>query len=570
MEKNQATRASAKIVKTKNNPLAGGLRKNNFTASVSSFFEKFNREEHPLKQVRFKQLELENYTTHRELTVDYGDITKLSGMNGQGKTSIGTAPVWIKYGTDLLGKTYNPSPTNYDYDRVFGALVLTVDGVDLKLARELIKGKSGTNYYINDVPVKESEFSELVNSLFDKDTFLSLYYPLYYFALHKDKQRELLLKNLVPPANAEVFAEMSRKSPDQKQKEIELNPQAARLAEALKKHSLEQLVSLHTDLKNKNDKLHVQSQGSVKTLTAQLQTMGEDKIIDREAITAELETLKAKIDTFDADRQKVVERNNEIRSLQLKIDGLTRQIESGKKDYDAAAAQQIDQECRTCGQPLTDEAKKKAEEARKDNVKHHAEKVNPLIRERKALRETLAELSPLPEPDYSISDLVARTNELNALLRAEENRSKAEKELAEAKANEVSYLQAKNDSIFVLDAIKAFKAKEAEIQAQKVQSLFTTLSVRLFKYVKTRNEYESDFMIQMDGKDYVALSAGEKIAAGLELTDVLFKQSGLIVPCFIDGIESYTGKVAVYGQLITARAVLDQTLKIETEDLKHV
>ncbi|MDU5949080.1 MAG: ATPase, partial [Paenibacillus macerans] len=118
-----------------------------------------------------------------------------------------------------------------------------------------------------------------------------------------------------------------------------------------------------------------------------------------------------------------------------------------------------------------------------------------------------------------------------------------------------------------LDAIKAYRAKEAELQAEKVQALFTTLQIRLFKFVKTTGEYESDFSIQMSGKDYATLSTGEKIAAGLELTEVLHKQSGLIVPTFIDGIGEYTGEVAVYGQLITGRAVKGQKLKIETEDL---
>ncbi|MCP1306444.1 AAA family ATPase [Paenibacillus tyrfis] len=517
-----------------------------------------------MKRIRFKQLELRNYKVHRSLMVDYGDITKLSGKNGEGKSSIGEAPAWVFFGTDLFGGSkYNPTPTNYEFDAVHASLLISVDGTDYLLTREIVKGSN--KYYLNEVPVKEGEYSGFVQSLFDKETFLSLYYPLYFFSLHKDKQRDLLLRYLLPPANSEVLAEMSRSSPEQKQKEIALNPQAARLADALKKHSIDQLASLHTDLKNKNDKLHIQTQGSVKTLTRQQQE-GETGPVDQEAITSELSSLKDRIEAFDTDRQKVADRNSEIRTLHLKIEGLTQQIEAGKKDYDAAAAQMIEQECRTCGQPLTEAAREKAEQAKKDAVKYQADKVNPLIRERKALREQLAELKPLPEPGYSVSDLVERSNELRALLQTELTRTKVMQELEKAKKDEAAYLQAKNDSIFILDAIKAFKAKEAELQTKKVQDLFSTLSVRLFKYVKTSGEHVSDFMIQMDGKDYVALSAGEKIAAGLELTEVLFKQSELIVPCFIDGIESYTGKVAVYDQLITGRAVVGQELKIDTED----
>jgi hypothetical protein len=53
--------------------------------------------------------------------------------------------------------------------------------------------------------------------------------------------------------------------------------------------------------------------------------------------------------------------------------------------------------------------------------------------------------------------------------------------------------------------------------------------------------------------------------AGLELSEVLFGQSELITPVFVDHIGEYTGPIAVYDQLITAGAVRDQELQIEME-----
>ncbi|MOA44599.1 hypothetical protein D3C78_1669030 [compost metagenome] len=87
--------------------------------------------------------------------------------------------------------------------------------------------------------------------------------------------------------------------------------------------------------------------------------------------------------------------------------------------------------------------------------------------------------------------------------------------------------------------------------------------------MKTKDEYVPDFSIQMNGKDYATLSVGEKITAGLELTEVLFRQSDLIVPTFVDGIGEYTGDFKIYGQLITAQAVKGRALTIETEDLSY-
>lgn len=516
------------------------------------------------KAIRFIESQLINFTSHRSRTVKYGDITRLSGQNGEGKTSIGTAPAWTLWGVDLFGSKFNPSPTNYEFDRVLASLLLSVDGTPYKFARE-IDEKGANVFYLNDVPTKAKEYDAAVASLFDKDEFLSAYNPLYFFGLHWTKQREQIMKHTTAPDKGTVLAEMSRTSPEQKVKDIVHNPAALKLDELTKKHSLSDLQKIHTDAKNKSEKLHIQSQGSVKTLTAQLQAMGPATVIDREVLEAEGAELDKKVKSFDEDRKKTMVRDNEIKAKQAQIDALTQRIEAGKDDYKATEAKRIEQECQTCGQALTDEAKATAEQNRKAALKALALKVNPSIELRKAWREELTQLQPIPEPDYTVTDLVTRIGEINALLHADDSRTKATADLDKAKKDEAAHLQAKNESIFILDAIKAYRATEATLQASKVESLFTRLKPRLFKFVKTTGEYEPDFEIMMDGKNYSALSAGEKIAAGLELTEVLFKQSELIAPVFIDGIESYTGKVAVYDQLITGRAVVGQELRIETE-----
>ncbi|MDT2260590.1 hypothetical protein P7H06_15290 [Paenibacillus larvae] len=106
-----------------------------------------------------------------------------------------------------------------------------------------------------------------------------------------------------------------------------------------------------------------------------------------------------------------------------------------------------------------------------------------------------------------------------------------EQQLAKAKEDEADTLASLNESIFIIDAIKDFAAKEAEMMADKVQALFTTLSLRLvLKTNKTDGEIKPDFEIEMDGKPYRKLSLSESIRAGLELRDVLSQQSGIIAP----------------------------------------
>lgn len=529
------------------------------------------------KIIKFIQLTLHCFTNHKSLTVDYGDITKLSGMNGVGKTSIGSGPAWILYGTDLLGKTWNPSPSNYEYDKVFASLLLSVDGNQVLLAREI----DGDNkFYINEVPTKAKEYEAYVASLFDKELFLSLYYPPFYFSQHKDKQRDQLLKYVTAPANSEVFAEMSRTKKDQKIKDIVHNPQASELATVLKKHSISQLETLHKDLKLKNEKLHVQSQGSVKTLTEQVKELGEAVVIDREAIQAKIDANQKKVDAFDVEQKKIDDRKAEIKDKELwikQLDDKVTEARTNKANAEAElvtfTAKELESDCDTCGQPLTEDARKKSEETKQGEItrKQSAielirEKGNTALSGKKLAKEELTALQPLPELTYTVTDLLTENVALNDQLKSDENRTNLTTKLAKAKQDEIDYLKTKNDSIFLLDAIKAFKATEAQIQTVKIQELFTTLSIRLFKYVKSNDEWVSDYMIQMDGKDFTSLSDGEKIAAGLELTDVLFKQSELITPVFIDGIGEYTGKIAVYDQLITGRAVEGEPLKINGKE----
>ena len=95
-------------------------------------------------QLKFKRLTLENFKSHRNLEVKFGDLTKISGDNARGKSSIGEAIPWILYGTDALGSKLDPSPVTYEADETLGSLLLNVDGKHLLLGRELKKVKQST------------------------------------------------------------------------------------------------------------------------------------------------------------------------------------------------------------------------------------------------------------------------------------------------------------------------------------------------------------------------------------------------------------------------------------------
>ncbi|AOZ91604.1 AAA family ATPase [Paenibacillus crassostreae] len=520
------------------------------------------------KQVRFIRLEVENFAGLPSETVTYGDITAFSGMNGEGKTSLGTAPVWTLYGVDLYGSKYNPTPTTYEYDRVHVSLLMSVDDAELKFAREI--NAKGTNvFFLNDVPAKAKEFEEAVASLFDKDEFLSLYNPVYFFTQHWTKQREQILKYSTPPAKSEVFAEMSRTSADQKTKDIKHNPQAVKLAELTKKHSLDDLQKIHGGTGGQKSKLEKQSiaaQSRTKTLVEQLQRYPASGS-DIEALKTQESALREKIAEIDggvADAHRI---NNKRIELVCRITDQSDSIKRSKDKFLILHGETIEENCRTCKQPLNAEAIEATKSDKQQRVDKARADHQVLIDKRTELETELAEIVvvDMSEQQAQVRVLEDQLDPVLAAIRNETERERLQADVDKAKADEADTLASLKESVFILDAIKSYRAKEAELQADKVQSLFTTLKIRLFKHVKTTGEYEPDFSIQSNNKDYVQLSTGQRVGAGLELSEFFFKQSELIVPTFIDSIGEYTGKVAVYGQLITGRAVADQELKIESE-----
>ncbi|TKH43426.1 ATPase [Paenibacillus terrae] len=512
--------------------------------------------------IKIISLRAHNFKAHRDLTVEFGDTTQITGDNAQGKSSILEVLTWTLYGTDTLGSKLDPTPTNYSYDHIHAETLLDIDGKQVLLGRGIEKGK--TTYYINEVPSKAGDFDEIVKSLFDKDLFLSLYNPSYFFTLHWSTQRDLLLRYVTPVSNKEVFAEMSRTSPEQKIKDIVLNPQAAKLAELVKKHTLDQLGEIHKKNKNDKDTAYKRAQGRTEALVDQLQKL-PDAPEDIEAVKAEDAALLEQIKALEVQTDLAGETNRKRTVLESTIQSLQRQIAQAKDNYMRVYNEPIEDHCPACKRPLDAEsvdAVTADKDRRKEELRNAHQK---LINERKELETQLAKIEPVDvsEQNARIRELEQQRDRRADIIAAHKARQGMQVDLDKARADEAETLTSRNDSIFVLDAIKAFDAKEAELQAAKVQSLFTTLSISLFKDQKN-GERKPDFVIEMDGKAYPLLSLSESVRAGLELREVLSNQSGVIAPVAVDNSESVFKIKQPSGQLILVKAVEDAPLTIES------
>ena len=502
-------------------------------------------------QIKFQELKLQNFKSHRDLQVNFGEVTKISGDNAKGKSSILEALSWTLYGTDMVGSKLDPSPVTYQADETLVELLLEVDGKQLFLGRGVKKGKA--HYIINDVPSKATEYTALVDQLGEKDFLLSLINPFYFFSMKWEKQRSMVLQYVAAPSNKEVFKQL----PDL---------QADKLAELVKKHSLDDLKKIHSANKTKMEKDHIAAQSKTKTLLEQLNNLTSSDI-DVQEVEKELDALSDQIAEVEKTINGAIKVNDAFYAKQSEIKALQHQIDLSKDRWPLLKNEVIEDTCKTCKRPLDDDSVKAVEDDKAQRISEYKTNHKKLT-DRKA--EFLEELSKIEYIDVSeqhekIRELENKKHPLILSVSTHSQREKLLTQIEEAKRDEEYKLSSLKESIFTIDAIKDFNAKEAELQGEKVQALFETLSIRLFDELKTTGELKATFEIEMDGKGYSKLSLSESIRAGLELREVLSKQSEVIAPVFIDNSESITTFKEPSGQLIISRVVAGQELEVVSE-----
>ena len=160
-----------------------------------------------------KRLELKNFKGTKDLNIEFGPVTRISGDNGTGKTTIMDSFMWLLFGKDSKDrKDYKVKTINEKGEEIHGVEhtvigELEVDGNLIKLQRiykeqwtkkrgqaeSELKGHT-TVYLINDVPATMKEYNEKVNSILADSTFKLITNPLYFTSLEWRKQREILLE----------------------------------------------------------------------------------------------------------------------------------------------------------------------------------------------------------------------------------------------------------------------------------------------------------------------------------------------------------------------------------------
>lgn len=206
-------------------------------------------------QIILKSLHLENFKGVKDKIYQFGNITRISGMNRLGKTTIATAWFWL-----LSDKNYelnsNPNIRPDDVEECIPTVtaVLDIDGKEVTITKMQKRSISKPNdkgiskvtltntYTINEVPKTERDFKAYLEDMgLNFDTFLVCSHPDVFTGQKTADMRKVLFKMASEKTDYDIAAmsdetaEAAKLLADYKFEEIEA------MQKASKKKSVEQL-----------------------------------------------------------------------------------------------------------------------------------------------------------------------------------------------------------------------------------------------------------------------------------------------------------------------------------------
>lgn len=175
--------------------------------------------------ILIKTLELENFKGIRNLIINFGKDTLISGENGSGKTTIIDAFTWLFFNKDSKGNTKFNIKTLDSTGKEINKLdhvvtaVLSIDGKEKIFSKKYaenwkrVRGQAAptdysthaTTYLIDDIPVTKKDYDAQIDAIIDEKVFKLVTNPNYFNGLHWEEQREILFNILGEVSTEEIL-----------------------------------------------------------------------------------------------------------------------------------------------------------------------------------------------------------------------------------------------------------------------------------------------------------------------------------------------------------------------------
>ncbi len=403
--------------------------------------------------MKLSEIMLNNFKGIKFINFEFdGNDASIHGDNATGKTTIFDSLCWLLFGKDSLDRAdfeiktlVNGEPlhnVNHEVEATFS----NDDGTGFTLKRiyrERYSNPRGgetkltghtTDYFINEVPVKEKEYKAFINNMINEDVFKLITNPLYFNEQYSwQNRRKLLLemcgdvddesvinsrddlKRLAQLLNGHTVEEQKKIVAAKKtalNKELDMIP--IRIDEAVrnKPEIASDKTKLTQDIQvimNGIDELEkekaiinngfeaTEKHSKIREINRQLEARRSEVLSDykkdKQALRSKYELSLMQLKSLEAERDRYYDRHND---LNRDIDLENKRIEKLQDEFNSFNNQEFDTvNCPTCGQPYPDEKRAELETIFNTQKSTNLEEWQKLIDSAKAMKQSYMEQQDL-------------------------------------------------------------------------------------------------------------------------------------------------------------------------------
>lgn len=403
--------------------------------------------------MKLSEIMLNNFKGIKFINFEFdGNDASIYGDNATGKTTIFDSLCWLLFGKDSLDRAdfeiktlVNGEPlhnVNHEVEATFN----NDDGTGFTLKRiyrEKYSNPRGgetkltghtTDYFINEVPVKEKEYKAFINNMINEDVFKLITSPLYFNEQYSwQNRRKLLLKmcgdvddesvinsrddlkRLAQLLNGHTVEEQKKIVAAKKtaiNKELDMIP--VRIDEAVrnKPEIASDKTKLTQDIQvimNGIDELEkekaiinngfeaTEKHSKIREINRQLEARRSEVLSnykkDKQALRSKYELSLMQLKSLEAERDRYYDRHND---LNRDIDLENKRIEKLQDEFNSFNNQAFDTvNCPTCGQPYPDEKRAELETIFNTQKSTNLEEWQKLIDSAKAMKQSYMEQQDL-------------------------------------------------------------------------------------------------------------------------------------------------------------------------------
>lgn len=518
--------------------------------------------------MKLLKLKLQNFKGIRNSEFDFGGINAtIYGDNATGKTTVFDSLCWLLFGKDSLDradfeiKTLENGEPIHKVNHEVEAEFLHDDGNSFTLRRvyrEKYSSPRGgdtkltghtTDYFVNDVPVKEKEYKQYINDVIAEDVFKLITNPLYFNEQYSwQNRRKLLLEISGDIKDDEVInsrSELTRlaellngRSVDEQRKIVaakktainkELDMIPVRIDEALRNKAdiaaseskltadIETLNKSISELESQkatiiNGFSSTEKRSKIDEISRQLKARQSEVLSiynsEKQRKRGEYEALLTQLKIIESEHDRYTDRAYD---LAKDIERESKRIETLQAEFDTFNAQEFNKEaCPTCGQPLPEDKQAELEAAFNSEKAAKLEEWQSLIESAKKLKANYEE-----QREVLIVKADGLTKEIEEKTKAYETKFKEYESYLEPNIEDDPDYKELKAELFLLELDEGEEADDKEVvrlddEISSVKEKRAALETELNKY--TLNADIQKRVIELENQQ-------QKLAAEKNLLD---------------------------------------------------